>query len=66
MDASGNTEIIADKPKPGCLKCDDKTKLINLLSSYLHVAQKRGTFSFEESAKIWQILQISSQLTKST
>lgn len=57
-------EIVADKPNNVCLKCYDKNKLFNLLASYLNVAQKRGAFTFEESAKIWKILQISTLLTK--
>jgi hypothetical protein len=66
MDASGNTENIATKPKTVCSKCEEKARVMQVIVSYLNVAQKRGAFSFEESAKIWQLLQITNQITKST
>jgi hypothetical protein len=66
MDATTNTETIADKPKTICSKCDEKVRVMQVIVSYLNVAQKRGAFSFEESAKIWQLLQITNQITKPT
>lgn len=30
---------------------------LNLMVSFLNVAQKRGVFSFDESAKIWECIQ---------
>uniref|UniRef100_A0A6C0I3V5 Uncharacterized protein n=1 Tax=viral metagenome TaxID=1070528 RepID=A0A6C0I3V5_9ZZZZ len=30
---------------------------LNLMVSFLNVAQRRGAFSFDESAKIWECLQ---------
>jgi hypothetical protein len=29
---------------------------LNVLVTYLNVAQRRGVFSFEESAKIWECI----------
>jgi hypothetical protein len=66
MDATTNTETVTDKLKTVCLKCEEKTRVMQIIVSYLNVAQKRGAFSFEESAKIWQLLQITNQITKST
>ena len=30
---------------------------LNVMVSFLNVAQKRGSFSFDESAKIWECIQ---------
>jgi hypothetical protein len=31
---------------------------LNVMISFLNVAQKRGAFSFDESAKIWECIQV--------
>ena len=31
---------------------------LNLMASFLNVAQRRGTFSIDESAKIWECLRM--------
>ena len=31
---------------------------LNVLVTYLNIAQRRGVFSFEESAKIWECIRI--------
>lgn len=36
----------------------DGTVALNLMASFLNVAQRRGTFSIDESAKIWECLKI--------
>lgn len=36
----------------------DATVALNLMASFLNVAQRRGTFSIDESAKIWECLKI--------
>jgi hypothetical protein len=35
----------------------DENVALNLMVSFLNVAQKRGVFSFDESAKIWECIQ---------
>lgn len=36
---------------------DDNTAL-NVMVSFLSLAQKRGVFSFDESAKIWECIKV--------
>jgi hypothetical protein len=35
----------------------DENVALNVMVSFLNVAQKRGVFSFDESAKIWECIQ---------
>jgi hypothetical protein len=35
----------------------DENVALNVIVSFLGVAQKRGAFSFDESAKIWECIQ---------
>ena len=35
----------------------DENVALNVMVSFLNVAQKRGAFSFDESAKIWECIQ---------
>tara|TARA_A100001035_G_scaffold267720_1_gene251913 strand:+ start:586 stop:798 length:213 start_codon:yes stop_codon:yes gene_type:complete len=37
-------------------KLKDQNTAINLLIGYLDLANRRGTFSLEESAKIWEAI----------
>lgn len=37
-------------------KINDQNNAINLLIGYLDLANRRGTFSIEESAKIWEAI----------
>ena len=34
----------------------DENSALNVMANFLSLAQKRGTFTFEESAKIWECL----------
>ena len=35
----------------------DENAALNVMVSFLNLAQKRGTFSIDESAKIWECIQ---------
>jgi hypothetical protein len=35
----------------------DENTALNLMVNFLHLAQKRGAFNFDESAKIWECIQ---------
>lgn len=35
----------------------DENTALNLMVNFLHLAQKRGVFNFDESAKIWECIQ---------
>lgn len=36
----------------------DENTALNVMVNFLGLAQKRGAFSFDESAKIWECIQI--------
>lgn len=38
------------------INISNANEALNLLVSFLNLAQKRGTFAFEESAKIWECI----------
>ena len=39
----------------------DQNKALNLLVSFINLAQKRGVFSFDESSKIWECIKFFTQ-----
>jgi len=39
------------------LQITDENVALNVIISFLSLAQKRGAFSFDESAKIWECIQ---------
>jgi glutathione synthase/RimK-type ligase-like ATP-grasp enzyme len=50
---------VAQKPKEVKLvdiPIVDETTALNVIVSFLSVAQKRGAFSIDESAKIWECI----------
>lgn len=60
MDPSGNVA----SPSPSTpemrlidVPITDETTALNVIVSFLNVAQKRGTFSIAESAKIYECIQ---------
>ena len=36
----------------------DQNAALNLMVSFLNLAQKRGTFTIDESAKIWECIKL--------
>jgi hypothetical protein len=40
------------------IQIKDENTALNVMVSFLSLAQKRGTFSFDESAKIWECIKI--------
>lgn len=36
----------------------DQNSALNIMVNFLNVAQKRGTFTLEESAKIWECIKL--------
>jgi hypothetical protein len=67
------TEVSAQISEPSPIPSDVKSAIVNndlinipienenvalnVMVSFLNVAQKRGAFSFDESAKIWECIQ---------
>jgi len=50
------TEI--DEVKFTDIQINDQNTALNLMVYFLGVAQKRGVFSFDESAKIWECIKM--------
>ena len=40
------------------IQVNDENTALNVIVSFLGLAQKRGVFSFDESAKIWECIKI--------
>lgn len=40
------------------IEVKDEPTALNLLVTFLSLAQKRGVFSFDESAKIWECIKM--------
>ncbi len=38
------------------IEVTNENTALNLLVNFLHLAQKRGTFTIDESAKIWECI----------
>jgi len=36
----------------------NENEALNMMVTFLHIAQKRGAFNLQESAKIWECVQI--------
>ena len=46
------------EPNLGDVKVTNENDALNMMVSFLHMAQKRGAFNLQESAKIWECVQI--------
>ena len=47
-----------NEPKLVDIQVHDENTALNVLVGFLGLAQKRGIFSFDESAKIWECIKI--------
>lgn len=55
MDA---TETNKETKKLGDIEITDENVALNVLVSYCNLAQQRGAFNIEESAKIWECIKM--------
>ena len=46
------------KPDISKIAINNEHTALNVMVSFLHMAQKRGAFNFEESAKLWECIQM--------
>lgn len=46
------------EPNLSDVKVTNENEALNIMVSFLHMAQKRGAFNLQESAKIWECVQI--------
>jgi hypothetical protein len=52
------TEIKMPEIKLVDIQISDENTALNVMVSFLGLAQKRGVFSFDESAKIWECIKV--------
>jgi hypothetical protein len=45
-------------PRLTDIQVTDENVALNLLVSFINIAQKRGAFSIDESAKIWECIKV--------
>lgn len=52
------TETNKETKKLGDIEITDENVALNVLVSYCNLAQQRGAFNIEESAKIWECIKM--------
>jgi hypothetical protein len=62
VDLTGSEQPVAPE-QPQQMKLTDvpitnENVSLNVMISFLNIAQKRGAFAFDESAKIWECIQV--------
>ena len=57
MDTKTETESASTSPKLTQVSVDNQNVALNLLVSFVSLAQKRGAFSLDEASKIWECIQ---------
>lgn len=60
MNLSENIQVVPPKNEVKLvdIQVNDENTALNVMVSFLGLAQKRGSFTFDESAKIWECIQI--------
>ena len=59
MEKEKVTEVVSEKPKEVKLTevaITDEVVALNILVSFVNLAQRRGVYNIEESAKIWECI----------
>ena len=56
LSVSGTTPLDTKEVRLVDIPVTDTTMALNLMASFLNVAHRRGAFSLDESAKIWECL----------
>ncbi len=51
-------ESVKEEIKLVDIEIKDENTALNLIVSFLALAQKRGSFTFDESAKIWECIKM--------
>jgi len=55
-DSAQNVPVDAPQPKLVDVEVTSEIVALNLMVSFLNLAQRRGIFSIDESAKIWECI----------
>ena len=58
MDKLENESIAQKEIKLVDVQIKDENTALNVMVSFLSLAQKRGVFTFDESAKIWECIKM--------
>lgn len=58
MDKSENESLPQKDIKMVDIQIKDENTALNVMVSFLSLAQKRGVFTFDESAKIWECIKV--------
>jgi hypothetical protein len=58
MEKEGENESQNNTVKLVDIEVKNENVALNLIVSFLSLAQKRGAFSFDESAKIWECIKV--------
>jgi hypothetical protein len=61
MDSNSNSDLSSPSSLPSAkltqVSVDNQNVALNLLVSFVNLAQRRGAFSLDEAAKIWECIQ---------
>ena len=57
MESQNNSEKVEKQIRLVDIPVTDENIALNMMVNFLHLAQKRGAFNFDESAKIWECIQ---------
>lgn len=55
---SEQTHPAQKQPEISSIEVRDENTALNLMVSFLHLAQKRGAFNLQESAKVWECVKM--------
>jgi hypothetical protein len=58
MDKLENESLAQKDIKLVDVQIQDENTALNVMVSFLSLAQKRGVFTFDESAKIWECIKV--------
>jgi len=57
-DTTPDSSLLSQKQTLVDLNVSNENDALNLIVSFLHLAQKRGAFNLQESAKIWDCVKL--------
>ncbi len=58
MEKTEKDNNVSKQPDINSIMITDENTALNIMISFLHMAQKRGAFNMQESAKVWECVQI--------
>ena len=58
MEKTEKDNNVSKQPDINSIMITDENTALNVMISFLHMAQKRGAFNMQESAKVWECVQI--------